>query len=233
MPNWVYNDVTIEGSKEDIAKVKKQLNKPFSLTFESFDGKETTHYTEPVFAFYNILPPPDLEAYGKQPDRLTSPAADLSDPDWWAKTKAWAATQNDWYNWNTTNWGTKWDVAMPDDETYKQTYLANESEDMLSYHFETAWSVPEPVLVELSKQYPECKITVSYEEETGWGGEFELINGELNELLSYDERCNDCGYISIGDTIDYCETCDYTVCPKCGYGASKECQDHAKLITTP
>ena len=29
MPNWCYNYLSIEGSKEDISAIKKQLNQPY------------------------------------------------------------------------------------------------------------------------------------------------------------------------------------------------------------
>jgi len=60
MPNWCYNSLTIEGSKELIADVKRMLNRPFVQSHDSWD-RETgqmriveTKYSNPVFAFHNI-----------------------------------------------------------------------------------------------------------------------------------------------------------------------------------
>ena len=60
MPNWVYNSLTIEGSEELIADVKRRLNKPFTQSHDSWNqttGKmelTDTLYPNPVFAFHNI-----------------------------------------------------------------------------------------------------------------------------------------------------------------------------------
>jgi len=98
MPNWVYNSLTIEGSAEDISAIKKQLNTPFSVEHDSYDmeskemKRKVFEYNNPVFAFWNIIRPLDMETYHKQPDR-TKDVFDFSG--------------NDWYNWNVRNWGTK------------------------------------------------------------------------------------------------------------------------------
>jgi hypothetical protein len=63
MPNWVYNNLSIEGTEEAIAKVKAQLNKPIVKQYG--EDKEPTTYSNPIFSFWNILPPPEdkLEEY--------------------------------------------------------------------------------------------------------------------------------------------------------------------------
>jgi hypothetical protein len=37
MPNWCYNSLTIEGSEELIADVKRMLNRPFVKEHETFN----------------------------------------------------------------------------------------------------------------------------------------------------------------------------------------------------
>ncbi len=34
MPNWVHNGLSIDGNKEDIAKLRAQLNQPFTRTHD-------------------------------------------------------------------------------------------------------------------------------------------------------------------------------------------------------
>lgn len=46
---------------------------------------------------------------------------------------------NDWYDWCIENWGTKWNA--------KETFVVDDH----TVDFETAWSMPEPVFVELAK----------------------------------------------------------------------------------
>ena len=58
MPNWVYNSLTIEGSKEDIKSIKKQVNKPFQRQHDQWNPAtgqmelQDTLYPNPIFAFY-------------------------------------------------------------------------------------------------------------------------------------------------------------------------------------
>jgi len=37
MPNWVSNSVSIYGNASDIAKVKSQLNQPFTMTHNNYN----------------------------------------------------------------------------------------------------------------------------------------------------------------------------------------------------
>jgi hypothetical protein len=64
--------------------------------------------------------------------------------------------------------------------------------------FETAWSVPEPVLVKLSEMFPEVVLRVVYADEDigSNSGEFELRNGVLDKYREYDgpEACEVWGY---------------------------------------
>ena len=203
MPNWVYNSLTIEGSAEDISAIKKQLNTPFSVEHDSWDmesremKRKTYEYNNPVFAFWNIIRPLDMEAYHAQPDR-TKDVLDFSG--------------DDWYNWNVRNWGTKWDVAVTDEDKYPETELMEESETSLAYRFNTAWSPPAEAITKLSQQYPECEMSLSYEEETGWGGEIIFADGHGTEIEHYENKCRDCDSIN---TLDYCNNGCGEICSSC------------------
>lgn len=69
-------------------------------------------------------------------------------------------------------WGTKWNACEP---------KAEPDEGRCS--FDTAWSCPEPVLVELSKRFPDDSITVTYaDEDIGSNcGTFALKAGQVVE----------------------------------------------------
>lgn len=77
-----------------------------------------------------------------------------------------------WYGWSLKNWGTKWnndpETPVVDEETG-------------SLHFDTAWSMPEPIFMELSRQYPELTFDVSWaDEDIGYNvGNREFRNGEI------------------------------------------------------
>jgi len=193
MPNWCYNSLTIEGSEELIADVKRTLNRPFTKTHDSYNsttGKmelSDTTYSNPVFAFHNIYNHKQAgvsdEEYNKQQDTTKTTAEALS------------FSGNNWYDWNVRNWGTKWDVANQNDDEYADTQLQDEGKDFLSYRFNTAWSPPTEAIVKLSTQYPDLDFELSYEEETGWGGTIEFQAGNVNEIEFHESEA--------GDDVDY------------------------------
>jgi hypothetical protein len=220
MPNWVYNSLSIEGDPALIADVKRMLNRPFVQKHDNWNSetremevKDFT-YNNPVFAFHNIYNHRQAgisdEEYIKQPDHSKSPL-DFSG--------------NNWYDWNVTNWGTKWDVAVRDNDKYPDTELMEETENSLAYRFNTAWSPPMPAIAKLSEQYPTLVFTLSYEEETGWGGEYNFVNGEEDVVESYGWKCRECEHTE--EDTPYCEECEFDTCPECDYNESDEpCNEH-------
>lgn len=69
-----------------------------------------------------------------------------------------------WYRWNAANWGTKWNAGSV------------EIEDG-NIRFDTAWSPPEPIFDALSAMFPDIKFNIHWEEEQGFGEEFDLKDG--------------------------------------------------------
>lgn len=205
------------------------MNKPFTVPFQniglgdiSSSGFPTkiveVTYSKPVFAFWNIIAPTDLEAYTNQrPVGGTIEEAMLHKSD-------------SWYDFNCREWGTKWDVAVSDENKYPETSLDTyeNGENLVAvYHFDTAWSYPDEALIKLSSQYPDLLLTLSYEEETGWGGEHEYLRGKRLEGSEYNWKCRNCDYEESGEP-PYCEECQYDMCPSCGYGEPEEfCQTHS------
>ncbi len=244
MPNWVYNTLTIQGPKSEIDMIKDRLNKPFTVLHDSWNMEtgnmeiKETHYSAPVFAFWNIHSPLEdgitMEEYVKQPNRL---GTDMKDPDWFAKEVEHAKTQHDWYNWNTSNWGTKWDVAVTDEDKYPETelleYKSEGDDNWLVYKYNTAWSPAVSVLVTLSLLVPNSLLTLSFEEETGWGGEYEILRGNVTELEEYDNKCRDCDELN---TLDYCENDCGEICLSCNWlgeadlDCVAECPTHAVYL---
>jgi hypothetical protein len=240
MPNWCYNGLTIEGNPDLVNDLVKQMNKPFVMLHDSWNKTtgnmevSQTTYPNPVFAFYNIFNHrqdniTDLE-YVAQP---THSKLDVNDSNWWNDTQELAKTDKSWYNWNIRNWGTKWDVAVPAEDSYKNTYIEGPTENgenlVVYYNFETAWSPPVPALEKLSAQYPSLLFTLSYEEETGWGGEMELLRGEVISISEYENKCRDCDSINC---MEYCDNDCGEICNECNWLGEadlecvKECQTH-------
>lgn len=156
MPNWVFNDLHIEGSADAIQKVKAKLNAPY--TRNNSDG-EIVSYSNPVISFLNIVRPPE--------DKMD----EYEGVHGYKDGEKQGESKYNWYNFNNREWGTKWDVAVYDSEKHSDTHLIHEEETKLHYYFQTAWSPPLPVIEALSLQHPELEITLRYEEEQGWGGE--------------------------------------------------------------
>lgn len=232
MPNWVFNGLTIEGNPEQVDKLVEQMNKPFVYSIEphgdlSF-GIKQRKYVNPIFSFHNIYSYKDHgvtdEVYHSQPPH--NPDSSFAD---WMKHET-----NDWYNFNNREWGTKWDVAVSEGDEYSSTYMEGPVENgdnkVVYYNFDTAWSRPLPALIKLSSQYPTLLFTLSYEEETGWGGEMEFLRGTIISESEYDNKCRDCDAVN---TLEYCEECENQICDSCHWlgeadlEAVKECQTHA------
>ena len=225
MPNWVFNTLTIQGNKSEIDYIKTRLNQPFTKIENNWDtekwelveGEYT--YSNPVFCFHNIYnhieDGVDVETYMSQRDH----SQDLQEV---LKYKG-----NNWYEWNIRNWGTKWDVPVNDNDNYSDTQLVehkSEGEDQwLIYKFDTAWSPPVPAMQKLSKLVPNCVVTLSYEEEQGWGGEIEFVRGEITAESDYDSKCHDCDETN---NIDYCEECGSSVCLSCKATQDEGICDH-------
>jgi hypothetical protein len=212
MPNWCYNSLAVEGDPALIADMKRQLNKPFVKSHDSWNSTtgqmevSDTTYSNPVFAFHNIFNHRQDgisdEEYIKQPDFKQPLEESLM------------FKGNHWYDWNVRNWGTKWDVAVHDNDKYPETEIIDEIDNAIAYRFNTAWSPPLEAITKLSEQYPTLHFNMHYEEETGWGGEVEFKNGFITTVEEYDNKCRDCESIN---TLDYCDNDCGEICSDCNW----------------
>lgn len=206
MPNWVFNSLSVTGPKADLDALRDKLNAPVTKyhyetvlvndnTRQALIGEDgmivqqqvETHYSNPVLSFYNIVAPdPSIydEYYAVQ--AKTKSDTPITDPNWWKNTVAAAEVSNHWYDWNNRNWGTKWDVAVGDDDKFAETEM-EQDEYGLHYRFQTAWGPVDELLVNvLSVEFPTLKFDYDYEEEQGWGGSLVFQNGEILEQNEYD-----------------------------------------------
>jgi len=186
MPNWVFNHLTIDGSKEDIAKVKAQVGATVKTKYKSADEVDEIVDREPIFSFMNILPPPE--------DKLEEYHAVHG----YANGEKTGDTEYNWYNFNVREWGTKWDARdvelLEDDETY------------LHYKFDTAWSPPTEVITKLAEQNPNLNITLEYREEQGWGGEIAFNGSSVEVVKEWDVPETHAEEIEVNN--DYCWRCE-------------------------
>lgn len=79
---------------------------------------------------------------------------------------------DNWYDWAIKNWGTKWGC-------YDNKY------DDSTYRFTSAWG---PVSGDIMDMFLNDVPTFDYyyEEEQGWGAEYEVVDGELINTLEWD-----------------------------------------------
>lgn len=76
-----------------------------------------------------------------------------------------------WYEWNIANWGTKWN-------SYHFRFVSM-NEKRLEIMFDTAWSVPKPVLLRLGDMFPRLRFAFASFDE-GW-------NFALEGFVEWDE----------------------------------------------
>lgn len=108
---------------------------------------------ETVLDFRNIVQPPDTPSYRDEPDQKTA----KQNYDWW-------------YNWNVKNWGTKWNSQG-----------ARWSADDTVINFDTAWSPPLPIVLELSKLFEDVVFALRYEEGgMAFAGDYVCVNGKVH-----------------------------------------------------
>jgi hypothetical protein len=122
-----------------------------------------------------------------------------SHPDWW-------------YNWNVSNWGSKWNCGevwsdRGDDDS--------KIDGSVSYNFDTAWAPAEPVIAALAKQFPTLAIAHRYcEGGMGFAGEIVYENGEVVSVSDYnaDDLPDEAWHKGEDDEIEYGER-DYDAVP--------------------
>lgn len=79
----------------------------------------------------------------------------------------------DWYSWSIANWGTKWNAY---NDAITDKYVS----------FDTAWSMPEPIITKLSQELPNIELFVLYaDEDIGSNyGAFAIKNGVITEEIN-------------------------------------------------
>jgi hypothetical protein len=162
MPNWCSNTVVVRGDAKDMKKFNKWLG----------DGKGLLSKIKPT-------PKPLINTVsGFIGDPVEQAKLEKKQK---ANLKKYGA--KDWYDWNISNWGTKWDVDADVDES-----SSTDGEVVMS--FESAWSPPQVAISELSVKFPKLTVRHSYMEEgVCFVGFDELKNGEvLNQNYNEDPK---------------------------------------------
>lgn len=105
----------------------------------------------------------------------------------------------DWYEWCVKNWGTKWNadtLSVSDDEII----------------FNTAWSPSIPIIVKLSRMYPNNAFYFKYAEEQvgAYAGKGTFINGTSEDWVDYERESKELYELAFeilgwGEDYAYCE----------------------------
>jgi hypothetical protein len=168
MPNWVYNTLSVSGSKEKIAEFKELAGRKAPTGFDSETGVLTYDNKEEVLSFWNFKEPKDKAVYFGASDYKPEGYDSWTMEERMAHSMKFSS--DGWYDWNIREWGTKWDACDVD--------LNDDSETSLGYSFNTAWSIPEPVFVAMVQKFPTLDFEFWSEEEQGWGAEFTSSDGD-------------------------------------------------------
>jgi len=129
------------------------------IKFANFVSNGTNY-----FDFNKILPLPAELAGGKSP-------SDFSKKKNAELVKKYGF--DNWYDWQIMNWGTKWNAHLEEKFTI-------EDREMFAY-FATAWSPPEPLIIEASRQFPLLTFKLKFWE--GGGGFRGMLICKAGEIL--------------------------------------------------
>ena len=168
MPNWTSNDLTITAkSKKAIPDLSKF--KEVALTVDN-KGQDL------LLDFEKFVPYPK-EVYEDKDEQVEIEKLKREGKEGEAKKleilfKLKEHKEFNWYDFNVTNWGTKWNANINIEPVLEG--------NKLFYTFNTAWSPPLLVIVAMSLQFPNLYFKLKYYEGAmGFKGVVECKNGKV------------------------------------------------------
>lgn len=175
MPNWAYNNMTVQGPNEDLERFLEAIRLPENDGATTSMGADAGNYdlallyptpkelAETTSGYYTAEPHPNWAvslAEGKMTqewyDELVRTNAEGYKRD--QENLAKYGYKN-WYDWNCDNWGTKWSPRV------EQVEFMPEHKQIAMY-YETAWCPASGLIRKISELFPTLLFTVSYEEES-------------------------------------------------------------------
>jgi hypothetical protein len=213
MPNWVYNALHCKGSKDDLDTLAAFFE--MDVEVHSWNPQKGLDdlVIENVPFTYMAMRNPFEEPYNITREEYHS-------VNGYSDGKQTGKTPGNWYNWNINHWGVKWDAKFN---------AVQRGDELLSYYFESPWGPPSlDMLLDMSVKFPDIAFTHNYEEEQGWGGEYEFQNEEVSEAREWDEPDSHSDQIERGNSC-MCEDGDldwmYEDCPAKIEAEEKELQN--------
>lgn len=118
--------------------------------------------------------------------------------------------------------GPTWNFAESERDRAHQRTMEQHGDSGVIYSFTTTYSNSYsdakvykpaiPAILSVSSQYPELFFSLFYEEETGWGGQLDLLGGSVVRELDYQNKCEECDSIN---TLEWCENDCGQICSAC------------------
>ena len=169
MPNWCTNRTTFAGPREELSKLRGSLSGPEgTLDFQHFmpmpaelEGIKSGGITIDGVQYRNWRSIENADGTSRDIGMSREDVAEL--------VRKYGAA--DWYEWNSQNWGTKWNPGS-----------ANVSEESggVVYDYDTAWSPPVGFLDKVAETFPQVTITNMYIDEAwNFGGVARWENGGM------------------------------------------------------
>jgi len=170
MPNWCNNELKISTGNNS-EEAKEQL-KHF---IQKAKGKHSDTEGQTDLKMENFVP---------CPKELLS----LSAPNTKNSTKMIEKHgYKDWYDWQVSNWGTKWDIDATKNEG---------SPTCVNYSYSSAWAPNDRFIKRVSELYPLLRFNLEYYEPgVGFKGTLSVRNGDIS-----DDTCED---MTREDLIEY------------------------------
>lgn len=172
MPNHVFNTLRVTGPLEALNAFKEKVK-----------------HDDDKFSYWNFKTPP----------QESIDSGEYHGTHGFVKGEEVGRTPNNWYNFNTREWGTKWDAY--------DVYVETSAPKAFYAQFSSAWSPPLPVFEAMTEQHPELEFDFSWEEEQGWGGEGIGAGGSFSVVKEWDIPNSHADHVEL-DKECYCESED-------------------------
>ena len=141
MPNWFYFTLNVNGEKKDVQEFVENVKGTEKFETEGYE-----------FDLNHFVPQPDDIFRDALSSEKEKELEEFGIPNW--------------YTWNISNWGTKWNAVCDDEMSVRVDGFPTEHE----YNLRTAWAFPEPVMRKMIEMYPNLDFNIQGEEESGYYG---------------------------------------------------------------
>ena len=161
MPNWCNHYIVVKGKLSELKKFREfAKGENGNLDMNSFIPypEKFAKKDREVVGYYEKIK--SLEKKSEKDKKAKKELEQLKMLEKLEDRETTDGYNSGGYNWCIVNWGTKWN------------FWGNTNEDIkikngrLNYSIETAWSFPEPIAIEMSKQFPNLEFEWASEEES-------------------------------------------------------------------